>query len=103
EAAVLAPERIRRFKPYPEYQGDYWFGARPAHWRALRAKFAVDSLHERTESNSDVPYLGLENVESSTGKLIPAAVEFEPESEGLAYASGHVLFGKLRPYLAKAF
>lgn len=48
------------------------------------------------------PYIGLENIESWTGKLVTGK---EPEPEGMValFQKGDVLFGKLRPYLAKAY
>jgi type I restriction enzyme S subunit len=42
----------------------------------------------------------LENIESWTGRFIPTETEFE--GEGIAFDAGDILFGKLRPYLAKA-
>ncbi|WP_368027282.1 restriction endonuclease subunit S [Vreelandella aquamarina] len=51
---------------------------------------------------SELPYIGLEHIESWTGRKIDGEIS---QSEGLAstYASGDVLFGKLRPYLAKIY
>lgn len=45
-------------------------------------------------------YIGMENVESGSGRYIPSE---EQLAEGLSneFSSGDVLFGKLRPYLAK--
>lgn len=53
-------------------------------------------------------YLGLENIQSWTGKLVPNTAaeisEGEDSASGTAnvFYAGDVLFGKLRPYLAKA-
>lgn len=52
------------------------------------------------------PYVALENVESGTGRLIDADSLPErevPESGAAAVEPGSVLFGKLRPYLAKSW
>lgn len=48
------------------------------------------------------PFVGLEDVASRTGR--PAAVEFlqKAASDSLDFRCGDVLFGKLRPYLAKS-
>jgi type I restriction enzyme, S subunit len=46
-------------------------------------------------------YIGLENIESGTGRRIET--ESTSDGENLAFHSGDVLFGKLRPYLAKVF
>ncbi len=53
-------------------------------------------------ADNDLPYTGLEHIESWTGKRI--AVNGNATSEGQAnlYRRGDVLFGKLRPYLAKS-
>lgn len=49
-----------------------------------------------------MPYLGLEHVESWTGRLLPLDAELIPEGISSCFSSGDILFGKLRPYLAKA-
>lgn len=80
----------------------------PAAWRPARLKFAAPLCNERMAAGSGHPgYLGLENIESWTGRIVHAASKSEesPEGEtGLAnvFKEGDVLFGKLRPYLAKA-
>lgn len=75
-----------------------------------RLKFIAPLRNERTIATSEhVDYLGLENIQSWTGKLLPSATSDTSEGEGSAsgtaniFYSGDVLFGKLRPYLAKAF
>lgn len=78
-----------------------------------RLKYVVSLRRSRVEGAPDVgPYIGLENIESSTGRLIgePAATDESAlpasgESESLSntFEPGDVLFGKLRPYLAKAW
>lgn len=45
--------------------------------------------------------LGLENIEGWTGRLSTEDGDFE--GDGIAFQRGDVLFGKLRPYLAKAW
>ena len=58
------------------------------------------------------PYVGMENIESWTGKLLPgdsttdangALPEVGAASLSNTFEPGDVLFGKLRPYLAKAW
>ena len=87
--------------------------ARPASWKRL--KYVVALRRSRVEgTQDDRPYVGLENIESLTGRLIgdPVATEQpassttgpgEAESLSNAFEPGDVLFGKLRPYLAKAW
>ncbi|MDQ0290666.1 restriction endonuclease subunit S [Oligosphaera ethanolica] len=75
-----------------------------------RLKYIAPLRNERTDATSEqADYLGLENIQSWTGKLLPIATsdtsEGDDSTTGTAnvYYSGDVLFGKLRPYLAKAF
>ncbi len=52
---------------------------------------------------NDIKYIGLENIESGTGKMVNSTEKSEPESSVNVFKKGDVLFGKLRPYLAKVF
>ena len=80
----------------------------PVSWKSSRLKFVAPLRNERTAAGGDHPdYLGLENIQSWTGKLIESTAKQDDATEedpGLAnvFRSGDVLFGKLRPYLAKA-
>ncbi len=50
------------------------------------------------------PYLGLEHIESNTGKILLETHELDEKqgkSTTFAFNSHHVLYGKLRPYLNK--
>jgi type I restriction enzyme S subunit len=92
-----------RYKAYPAYKdsGIAWLGTIPECWRLLRLKFATKLHNDKVEPTRNQKYIGLENVSSWTGKYIPMA---EQTAEGTSnrYFPGAVLFGKLRPYLAKA-
>jgi type I restriction enzyme S subunit len=46
-------------------------------------------------------YIGLENLESLTGRIVDSKEKSEPESSVNIFYKSDVLFGKLRPYLAK--
>ncbi len=51
-----------------------------------------------------LPYLGLEHVESQTGRLLvdrDEALQGETKSNNFRFSASHVLYGKLRPYLNK--
>ena len=91
---------------YPEYKdsGVAWLGEVPAHWETRRLKYAAPLRNIKiVAGESHLPYIGLENIESWSGKYV---VQDEAnDSEGLSsrFGPGDVLFGKLRPYLAKAF
>lgn len=82
--------------------------AHPDAWRPARLKFAAPLRNERMSASSDhADYLGLENIESWTGRVIEADSRSDDGTNGDAglanvFKKGDVLFGKLRPYLAKA-
>ena len=81
--------------------GTAWLQAIPSHWRVKRLKFSADLINNKVSvEDSDLPYLGLEHIESWTGRKLDGEIT---ASEGTAskFASEDVLFGKLRPYLAK--
>ncbi len=93
-----------RFSPYPTYKpsGVQWLGDIPAHWEVKRLKFVAPPSHAKlSEKPEDMTYLGLENIESKTGRIILDAQIEIVESNVNAFEEGDVLFGKLRPYLAK--
>jgi len=89
------------FPRYPEYRdsGVPWLGVVPAHWAVKRLKRNLHMLTERSDIRS-YP-VGLENIEGWTGRFISTDTEFE--GEGVAFDVGDILFGKLRPYLAKVW
>lgn len=66
----------------------------------MRIKDVVELKNIKTENHSK-PYIGLENIESWNSRFIPT----ESVSEGInnEYDKGDILFGKLRPYLAKGY
>jgi type I restriction enzyme, S subunit len=88
-----------------------WENYSPDNWEIWRLKFAAPLKTERGNQDAQVPeYLGLENVESWTGKLVLSSLNSDLNDDkdnlqinGIAFNSSHVLFGKLRPYLAKVF
>lgn len=81
--------------------GISWLQKKPIHWRIKRLKFSTELINNKVSvEESHLPYLGLEHIESWTGRKIDGEIN---NSEGLAssFMTGDVLFGKLRPYLAK--
>lgn len=80
---------------------------------AKRLKHVVSLRRSRVDGNEDDrPYVGLENIESWTGKLLGnsaatdearSAIMVEGTSLSNTFEPGDVLFGKLRPYLAKVW
>jgi type I restriction enzyme S subunit len=70
-------------------------------WPHRRLKFLVSSLKEKASpASGERPYIGLEQIESWTGRYA-IDPELAVEGEGLIFDPGDVLFGTLRPYLAK--
>jgi type I restriction enzyme, S subunit len=89
---------------YPKYleTGCDWPERLPAEWNVKWLKWTCDLDTKKSDDTSgERPYLGLENVESWTGRLLQDS-EHEPTGDCLQFEPYHVLFGKLRPYLAKA-
>ncbi|MBX3417878.1 MAG: restriction endonuclease subunit S [Pirellulaceae bacterium] len=95
-----------RLKPYPKYKpsGVEWLGDVPEHWELKRLKKTVRLTDKKVDADEDnpVPYVGMENIESWTGRLLPLNPDIVPTGTANAFKAGHTLFGKLRPYLAKA-
>jgi len=93
-----------KWKTYPAYKdsGVEWLGEVSAHWEVKRLKYiAPASTAKLIEKPDDLPYLGLENIESKTGRLLLDTPVENVESTVGIFDKGNVLFGKLRPYLAK--
>lgn len=90
---------------YPKHIATRWLdvGRVPTGWEARRLKFAVSLRNEKIEAEgSHLDYMGLEHIESWTGKRVE---DESASSEGIAtrFVKDDVLFGKLRPYLAKVY
>lgn len=82
--------------------GIEWIGKIPEHWEVKRLKNVCSQINikENSKRNS-LPYIGLENIESGSGRYIDTISEIE----GMAnrFCKNNVLFGKLRPYLSKVY
>lgn len=82
--------------------GIEWIGNIPEHWEVKRLKNVCSQINikENSKKNS-LPYIGLENIESGSGRYIDTTSEVE----GMAnrFWKNNVLFGKLRPYLSKVY
>jgi len=91
-------------KPYPAYKdsGVEWLGVVPEHWEIARLKsVAMNVVRQTTERRDDEMYIALEHVEGWTGRIRQADVDVAFESQVKRFQAGDILFGKLRPYLAK--
>jgi type I restriction enzyme, S subunit len=87
------------FPRYPAYKdsGVEWLGRVPEHWRIDRLKRHLALLTEKSDSKNNP--VALENIEGWSGRFIASETEFE--GDGVQFDTGDILFGKLRPYLAK--
>lgn len=77
-----------------------WIGVIPSHWEIRKLKYYVTPSREK--AYKALPYIGLENIESHTGKFILTDSEYDI-NQSLLCNKNDVIFGKLRPYLAKAY
>lgn len=94
---------IDELAPYPATKDSeaQWLGLVPEHWRVRRLKSSTDHIVEQTSARQGDVYVALEHVESWTGHVRPVKVVAEFDSQVNRFRAGDVLFGKLRPYLAK--
>lgn len=82
--------------------GIEWLGQIPAHWEVKKIKFILKQMSVKVSAkNSNHKYIGMENIESWSGKYIETSIE--TEGDATQFHENCVLFGKLRPYLAKVF
>ena len=91
-------------EPYPDYKpsGVEWLGDAPAHWEMRRLKMTAENVVRQTRGRERGEiYIALEHVESWTGKIRKADPDAGFDSQVKQFRAGDVLFGKLRPYLAK--
>jgi type I restriction enzyme S subunit len=61
----------------------------------------VCCIERKQARHKGIPYVGLEHIESGTGKFVGSLSPTAVKSNTFAFAEGSVLFGRLRPYLKK--
>ena len=91
-------------RSYPAYRpsGVLWLGDVPAHWEVRRLKtLAANESDLSNRRPLSEPCIALEQVESWTGKVEGSSLDVSFDSQVKKFRAGDVLFGKLRPYLAK--
>lgn len=81
--------------------GIEWIGEIPEGWEITKLKYLATFPIEKN-AHIDSPYIGLENIESWTGKYVSSDSQYD-KSQALIFSRNNILFGKLRPYLAKVF
>jgi type I restriction enzyme, S subunit len=79
--------------------------ALPNNWLWTTLEEVVDTTRQRRHphQNPDLPYIGLENIESETMRLVGTQAASDLKSMADYFESGDVLYGRLRPYLNKVF
>ncbi|MCK9454842.1 restriction endonuclease subunit S [Sulfurimonas sp.] len=91
--------KLEKYTSYKE-SGVEWLGEIPEHWEIKKLKFiANNKTIKSVESDFKI---ALENIESQTTKYIETQ-EIVFSEAGINFKKGDVLFGKLRPYLAKVY
>ncbi|MEN4007112.1 MAG: restriction endonuclease subunit S [Methanobacteriaceae archaeon] len=81
--------------------GVEWIGEIPEGWEIKKLKYSASISNDKfNKKPENLPYIGLEHIKSFTGVLIKNDVE-EVDSSVNIFKKGDILFGKLRPYLAK--
>ena len=83
----------------------HWMGTVPSHWEVKALKFCAELITERVDGTTagTSTYIGLEHIQGKTGRLVRTkGSQDSAESTVSCFQAGDVLFGKLRPYLAKA-
>lgn len=79
--------------------GVEWLDDIPEHWEVRKFKYLNRLISLKADTN--LKKIGLENIESNTGKYIETKTIFE--GVGVEFQKNDILFGKLRPYLAKVY
>ena len=69
-------------------------------WRVSRLG-DVCSYEKEQDIHRGLPYVGLENIESDTGRFLGAMNAVSVKSTTFHFTPEHVLYGRLRPYLNK--
>jgi len=95
----MSQVKTERYAAY-KATGVEWLGEIPSAWKIQRHKDTFLLVSSRCLS-PDCLKVGLENIEGKTGRFISSDSEFE--GDGIQFKRNDILFGKLRPYLAKVY
>ena len=83
--------------------GIEWIGEIPCEWEVKRLKFSSKVRNEKYSENYGVlEYFGLENIESHSAKFIETENIYDITQSQIC-KKDDIVFGKLRPYLAKVY
>ena len=84
-----------------------WIGEIPEDWEVIRLKYCCKCIADKTTLRANnnqelLMYIGLEHVEQQTGRLVENYQSvYDFNGDTISFQKDDVLFGKLRPYLAK--
>ena len=79
--------------------GVEWIDFLPAKWAKERLKYIVDFISDKAIANKNTNNISLENIVSHSGEYVKTESEYD--GIGVQFHYDDILFGKLRPYLAK--
>lgn len=83
--------------------GIEWIGEIPQKWECKKVKYLCKTRNEKYDiTHGRLNYFALENLVSWNMKYIETENEYDVSGTNLCYKND-VVFGKLRPYLAKTF
>jgi type I restriction enzyme S subunit len=83
--------------------GVEWIGEIPEEWEVIRLKYVSTFVQNKYSSeNGNLNYVGLENIVSWSGMFTPTNSNYD-KGQSLLCEADDILFGKLRPYLAKVY
>lgn len=83
--------------------GIEWIGMIPQDWETKKLKYCSRFIQEKYSVDyGDLPYIGMENIESWNGRYVATDSVFDKSQSDL-FLPDDILWGKLRPYLAKVY
>ena len=83
--------------------GIAWIGEIPEEWEIRKLKYCSSFIQDKYDDTyGDLSYIGLENIVSWNGKYIETESQYD-KSQSLVFCKNDILWGKLRPYLAKVY
>lgn len=82
--------------------GIEWIGQIPKHWKLSRLKYLCNIRKRKNTYNMSMRYIGLENIDTYTGKYIETNSEYSIIG-AIICKTNDIIFGKLRPYLSKVY
>lgn len=78
-----------------------WVGEIPENWEVKRIKYIVKIRNGNGFYNPETDiYIGMENIKGYSNEIVATNTEYETSVQS-TFEKGDILFGKLRPYLAK--